>query len=469
MAPPPRIPDAAECAAALSALPTVQTSYLSNGVRVASEYTPNREFCNIGVWIDAGSRFETLENNGVAHFLEHMNFKGSPKYTKKDIDTLFEHNGSHFNAYTARDRTAYYVKAFNKHVMPCMQLVSDILINSKLDPRYVEAERPTILAEMREVESLVDEVIMDNLHLSAFDPRVSGLPLTILGPVRNVAKSIDRTMLRKYVDDHYTGPRMNLVCSGGMRHEEVEKVAEACLGWLPSTNNRPEVTSAYTGGDYAMWNGSMMTANLAWAIQLPGSKHPDCLTMCVAQGLIGGYRREFGQVFTHMGRIVANARNAQRFAAELEVIQPFFTPYEETSLLGFYYVTVPSESNPHVLTQMAEDNMHQLQRLASELVDRDVLERVKAHHKATVLLAADGTTNRGEEIGRQLIQTGRVLSYPDFFAQLDAITPEVLRDTVAKYITDARPTVSLVGSPSALKGYDAHERLRATLTAGFSS
>src|SRR3989338_5087262 len=84
-------------------------SQLKNGVRVAVDHRPGCEFATSGVWIDAGSRFESRENNGTAHFLEHMTFKGSRKYTKKDIDTLFEHSGSHFNAYTARDRTSYYL------------------------------------------------------------------------------------------------------------------------------------------------------------------------------------------------------------------------------------------------------------------------------------------------------------------------------------------------------------------------
>src|SRR3989338_5759529 len=102
-----------------------------------------------------------------------MTFKGSKKFTKSQIDTLFEHSGSHFNAYTARDRTAYYVKAFNKNMPEVMKVLSDVLLCSHHHPPAVEAERHTIMAEMQEVESHVDEVIMDNLHMCAFDAATS--------------------------------------------------------------------------------------------------------------------------------------------------------------------------------------------------------------------------------------------------------------------------------------------------------
>jgi processing peptidase subunit beta len=452
-----------EIAAKLANLPQVNVSTLANGVRVVSEHLPHVTFSNIGVWIDAGSRFETRENNGTAHFLEHMNFKGSPKYTKRDIDTLFEHNGSHFNAYTARDRTAYYVKAFNHHVDPSMQLVSDILYNSNLEPRLVEAERGTILAEMRDVESLVDEVIMDNLHLCAFDSATSGLPLTILGPIRNVNKHIDRTMLRNFVETHYTGPRMNLVCSGGLKHEEVERIAQQHYGWLSAENNRPTIESSYVGGDHALWSLNTMTANMAWAIPICGMTNPDCLVMQVVHQIIGGYRREFYSLFKNMQGTTFNSRYADELVDELELINPFFTPYEETGLFGFYYVTVPSEKNADALERMLMSNLLQLQHLASHELDADRLQRVKTNFKAAHLLIMDGTTNRAEEMGRQFIQTGGFEPSVKLFERLDAITPQIIMETVAKYFVNARPTVSLVGNPKNLWGLDSTKFLAAKI------
>ena len=453
----------AEVKAHLSKMPPVTITTLPNGVKVMSEQLPGVSFSNIGVWIDAGSRFETRENNGVAHFLEHMNFKGSPKYTKADIDTLFEHNGSHFNAYTARDRTAYYVKAFNHHADASVRLVSDVLCNSNIEPRLVEAERGTILAEMRDVESLVDEVIMDNLHLCAFDADVSGLPLTILGPVRNVNGTIDRAMLRNYVDTHYTGPRMNLVCSGGMSHDEVEQIAQQNLGWLPKDNHRPVIKSEYVGGEHALWSLNTMTANCAWAIPMCGMSNPECLVMQLVHQILGSYRRDFNSLFRNLKGTVLNSSFATELEAELELVNPFFTPYEEVSLFGFYYVTVPSDANRDALERMVNRNLLQLQYLATHEIDVDHLERIKTAFKAAHLLIMDGTTNRCEEMGRQLIQTRTFENSAALFERLDQVTPTTVCDVLSRYFTNARPTISLVGNPSYLWGYDSTQFLRAKI------
>jgi len=92
----------ARCSATIRHCTPVTYASLPNGFRVATEYVKDCPFSTVGVWIDAGSRFENLRNSGVAHFLEHMNFKGTDRYSKQDVENLFEHRGAHFNAYTSR-------------------------------------------------------------------------------------------------------------------------------------------------------------------------------------------------------------------------------------------------------------------------------------------------------------------------------------------------------------------------------
>ena len=431
----------------------LSVSHLPNGFTVVTEHTPRVNFCTIGVWIDAGSRFETRENNGVAHFLEHVNFKGSDKFSKDEIDTTFEYLGSHFNAYTSRDRTAYYIKTFNDHAEQCMELLADILRNSKHTPRSVELERPTILAEMREVEELVDEVIMDNLHLCAFDSSVSGLPLTILGPTDNISKHIDRKMIRDFVDTHYTGPRMTLVCSGGLTHRSVERLASTFYGDLPNANNRPDLVSRYVGGDFVMWNQTMMTANCAWAVPICGAASPDNIPLQLVHCMLGGYRREQQDLFAN----ITHTHN-HKFSARpnLEAIQPFYTPYEETGLFGMYMVAVPGNdpTDKKLLSEVMHSNFDFLHSLASKPVAADTLETVKAHYKAAQLMQMDSTTNRAEEIGRQMIHLKRRVPVMDMLQAVDAVTPADIQRVVKTYFVGARPTVSMIGHPDAIAGLD---------------
>ncbi|RNF02355.1 putative mitochondrial processing peptide beta subunit [Trypanosoma conorhini] len=447
------------CASAIDHCTPVVYSALPNGCRVATEYFPSCQFATVGVWIDAGSRFEGPENNGVAHFLEHMNFKGTQKYSKRAVEDLFEQSGAHFNAYTSRDRTAYYVKSFNEDVERMIDVVSDLLKNGRYDPRDLELERPTILAEMREVEELVDEVLMDNLHQAAYDPQSSGLPLTILGPVDNIAKNINREMIMDFVRVHYTGPRMSFVSSGGIHPDEAHRLAEKFFGDLPTTNNRPPLQALYRGGSTVMWNEQMATANTAVAYPICGASHPDSYALQLVHNVIGQFREGQHDQFAYQH---LNPKLPWEKLPNIVQMRPFYTPYEETSLLGYQLITTPvppagPRASPRDESQdvLLDYLMRTINELATTAVDANILEGAKSEFKASVMMMRDSTTNSAEDLGRQMIHFGHRVPMREVFERVDAVTPAVFRDTLAKYTCATVPTVSYIGCAAAAPRFDA--------------
>lgn len=131
--------------------PETKVTTLANGLRVATETTPHAESATVGVWIDAGSRFETAANNGTAHFLEHMAFKGTKKRSTRALEEEVENMGGHLNAYTSREQTTYYAKVVKNDVPKAMNILGDILQNSSIKQEDIDRERSVILQEMREV------------------------------------------------------------------------------------------------------------------------------------------------------------------------------------------------------------------------------------------------------------------------------------------------------------------------------
>merc|ERR1719424_2811709 len=190
----PRVAAARAFSSVPAQSPTL-VSTLPNQLRVASESTGG-ETATLGMWIDTGSRYESDANNGVAHFLEHMAFKGTTKRTQLQLETEVENMGAHLNAYTSREQTVYYAKVLKKDVPKAVEMLSDILLNSTFSQAAVERERDVILREMEEVESQVEEVVFDRLHEVAY----VGTPLarTILGPTENI-NSIMADDIVKYV------------------------------------------------------------------------------------------------------------------------------------------------------------------------------------------------------------------------------------------------------------------------------
>merc|ERR1719210_3270284 len=168
---------------------------LPNGMRVASENS-GIPTATVGVWIDAGSRYETAKNNGVAHFLEHMAFKGTAKRSQMDIELEVENMGAHLNAYTSREQTVYYAKCFSKDLNRAVEILSDIIQNSTLGEDEINRERGVILREMQEVETNLQEVVFDYLHATAFQG--TSLSQTILGPTENI-NSLQRQDLVNYI------------------------------------------------------------------------------------------------------------------------------------------------------------------------------------------------------------------------------------------------------------------------------
>ena len=146
---------------------------MSNGLTVATEAQPHSQTATVGVWIDAGSRAESDKTNGTAHFLEHMAFKGTGRRSQHALELEVENLGAHLNAYTSREQTVYYAKSFRKDVPVAVDIISDILQNSKLESAAVERERDVILREQQEVDKQLEEVVFDHLHAVAFQGSLS--------------------------------------------------------------------------------------------------------------------------------------------------------------------------------------------------------------------------------------------------------------------------------------------------------
>lgn len=289
-------------------VPPTELSALKNGLQIATENS-GAPTATVGLWIDAGSRFESPRNNGVAHFLEHMIFKGTQKRSQTDLELEIENLGAHLNAYTSREQTVYYAKCLSKDIPKLVEILSDIIQNSKLKEADIERERGVILREMQEVESNLQEVVFDHLHATAFQ----GTPLgqTILGPTQNI-NSIGRNDLKTYVKTHYKSSRIVLAAAGGVDHQTLVSLAEQNLGNLDNTTD-PNVFTLqpchFTGSEVRARDESIPLAHIALAIEGCGWTNQDNVPLMVANTLIGAWDRSQGGGLNNSSKL-ANASAA---------------------------------------------------------------------------------------------------------------------------------------------------------------
>lgn len=424
-------------------VPETRVSTLSNGFRIATEDS-GLPTCTVGLWIDAGSRYENDRNNGVAHFLEHMIFKGTENRTQEQLELEVENMGGHLNAYTSREQTVYYAKCFSKDLEQSVDILADIIQNSNFGEEEIERERGVILREMQEVETNLQEVVFDHLHATAYQ----GTPLgrTILGPTENI-KSISRKDIVNYIEGHYKAPRIVLAASGGVNHDQLCKIAEKYFGKLGITypGEVPVVLPCrYTGSEIRVRDDDMPLAHVAIAVESVGWAHPDNIPLMIANTIIGSWDRSHGagvNVASKLGQNVAKLSLCNNF-------QSFNTCYTDTGLWGVYFVC-----DRMVVDDFIFNLQHEWMRLCSSVTEFEV-ERAKNLLKANMLLQLDGTTPICEDIGRQMLCYGRRIPFPELEARIDSVNSEIVRAACTRYVYDRCPAVAGVGPIEALTDYN---------------
>jgi processing peptidase subunit beta len=422
--------------------PATEVTTLPNGLRVASE-GGHGNTATIGVWIGAGSRYETAKNNGAAHFLEHMAFKGTSKRTQQQLEMEIENMGGHLNAYTSREQTVYYAKVFKKDVPRAMDILSDILQKSKLDEAAIERERDVILREMEEVNKQHEEVIFDRLHETAF--MGNGLGRTILGPEENVRK-LTKQDLQDYIQTHYTAPRMVVAGAGAIEHSQLVELAQNTFGELPT---KPKVSPTlepvnFLGSDIRIKDDSLPLAHVAIAFEGFSWTSEHSFPLLIMQTLLGSWDRTSGagmNMSSKLGQVVAEKELAHSFMA-------FNTCYQDTGLFGVYAV-----ADKYNLNDLTWYTMEALVRLVHKTSDEEV-ELAKNQLKASMLMQLDGSSAICEDIGRQLLTYGRRLTPAEIFARIDAVDAAAIRKTADEVINDKEHALAALGPIHELPDYN---------------
>ncbi|KFD72731.1 hypothetical protein M514_01857 [Trichuris suis] len=423
-------------------MPETQVTTMRNGLRVASEDSGSLT-STIGVWIDAGSRYETEKTNGVAHFLEHMAFKGTGRRSQLDLELEVENMGAHLNAYTSREQTVYYAKCFTKDAERAVDILSDILLNSTYGPQEIERERGVILREMQEVEQNMQEVVFDYLHSTAFQG--TSLARTILGPTENI-KSIKRDDLISYVREHYLAPRMVLASAGGVSHEQLCSLAEKYMSKLPTTvpGQFPSLGGCrFTGSEMIYREDSMPFCYAALAVEAVGWDNPDNIPLMIANTLIGQWDRTFGAGVNAPSRLA----NVVGWGDGCQSFQAFNTCYKDTGLWGVYIV-----ADDVAISEVISHVQSEWKYICREITDEEV-ERGKNLLRTNMLLLLDGSTPVCEDIGRQILCYGRRMPIHELDARIDAVNADVLRKVCMHYIYDRDIAVVGVGRTEAMDPY----------------
>ena len=417
---------------------TVRLTTLDNGLRIVTEHMPGLKSASAGVWVMAGGRHERPEQNGIAHFLEHMAFKGTGRRTALQIAEEVEDVGGYINAYTSREMTAYYARVLENDVGLALDVIGDIVLNPAFHEADIETERHVILQEIGQALDTPDDIVFDWLQEVSYPDQPFGR--TILGPEERVS-AFSATDLRGFVGERYAPGEMILSAAGAVDHDAIVSQAQAMFGKVKA---RPAL-----GFDLARFAGTerrevkdLEQVHFAMAFDAPGYRHADVHAAQVYATAMGGGM---------------SSRLFQKIREERGLCYSIFAQagaYEDAGQITLYAGT--SEDEIEDLMYLTMDEM---KRAADDMTDAEVA-RARAQIKAGMLMGLESASSRAERIARLMAIYGRVPDVDEVVAKIDAVTTADVR-RFAEGLTMAGSALALYGPVEAAPGLEAiRDRLR---------
>ena len=379
---------------------TLRITTLPNGFRIVTEDMPRLKSASVGIWVTAGGRHERPEQNGIAHFLEHMAFKGTARRSALRIAEEIEDVGGYINAYTSKEMTAYYARVLSADVGLVLDVISDIVLNPVFDPKEIEIERHVILQEIGQALDTPDDIIFDWLQEVSYPDQPFGR--TILGPSERVS-AFTRSDLTGFVAEHYGPDQMILAAAGGVDHDAIVAQATAIFGALAPVGNRAMEPARFLGGERREVK-DLEQVHFALSFEAPGYRHADVYAAQVYSTALGGGM---------------SSRLFQKIREERGLCYSIFAQsaaYEDTGSLTIYAGTSDAEIGDLTLLTLDE-----LKRAAEDMSEAEVA-RARAQLKAGLLMGLESPSSRAERNARLLAIWGRVPDVDEAVARIDAVS-----------------------------------------------
>ncbi|MES2845100.1 MAG: pitrilysin family protein [Pseudomonadota bacterium] len=384
---------------------TLRITTLSNGFRIVTESMPGLLSASAGVWVTAGGRHERAEQNGIAHFLEHMAFKGTKRRSALRIAEEIEDVGGYINAYTSREMTAYYARVLSPDVGMALDVIADIVLNPVFNTADIETERHVILQEIGQALDTPDDIIFDWLQEVSYPDQPFGR--TILGPAERVS-SFSKADLKGFVKEHYGPDQMILAAAGGVDHDSIVEQATALFGHLKRVGDWTIQPARFSGGERREVK-DLEQVHFALAFEGPGYRSEDVYAAQVYATAMGGGM---------------SSRLFQKIREERGLCYSIFAQsgaYEDTGQITVYAGTSQAE-----IGDLVSLTVDELKRAADDMSMAEV-NRARAQLKAGMLMGLESPSSRAERNARLLAIWGRVPTVAETVARIDAVSVEDVR------------------------------------------
>jgi predicted Zn-dependent peptidase len=398
---------------------------LDNGLRLLTEQIPHVRSVSIGVWLTRGSRHEPAAQGGIAHFVEHMLFKGTTSRSAESIAQDIDSIGGQLDAFTAKEYASYYIKVLDENLPLAVDILSDIVLNPAFAEGDIEREKKVVLEEIKMVEDTPDDLVHEIFTQTFWEDHPLGRP--ILGMPETV-EALRRDSLCEYFDQAYAANNMIIAAAGNMEHGRVRELIEKAFAGVRRVGPVVVDVPPTVVPKVTIRSKDLEQSHLCLGTSSFPQNHADRYTSYVMNTLVGG---------SMSSRLFQNVREKRGLAY---AVFSGLSAYRDAGTFTVY-AGCAKEAVGEVIDLVVEEL-----RMVKQLPAPDTeLRRAKDHLKGSLMLGLENTASRMSHLARQEIYFDRQFSLDETLEGIEQVTPEAVQQVARQMFSDGALAVTVLG------------------------
>ncbi|MDF2541623.1 MAG: ymxG [Herbinix sp.] len=411
----------------------VTIKYLSNGITVVLEAMPYLRSAAFGVWVRVGSANENNSNNGIAHMIEHMLFKGTERRSAKQIADEMARIGGNINAFTSKECTSYYSSTLSEHLPIAIDIIGDMLNNSVIDEKALKKEKGVIIEEIDMYDDSPEDLVHEMLQQRVWKDHPLGY---LISGTKKIVRKVSRDQILEFIDTYYVAENMVISVAGNFEEEEVLSLLEAQFGQMKRKGDTNIVDSIKPDYHKVLCTRDKDIEQL----------HCNIAFNCIS------YLSEERYVLSVFNSIFGGSINSRLFQKIREnsgltySIYSYGSSYRETGLFHIYAAMNPSQG-----AQVVKKIYQIMEEIKKKGVTKEELDMTKEQIKTELILGSESAKSRMNSNGKSMLNRGTILPLENVIEGVNNVSLEHIKDFSNRYLNLKDGSVSLVGN---LKDFD---------------
>ncbi|HXD21240.1 MAG TPA: pitrilysin family protein [Vicinamibacterales bacterium] len=404
---------------------------LPNGLRFLTERMPHVRSVSIGVWLARGSRHEPQEQSGIAHFVEHMLFKGTANRSAEDIAQAIDSIGGQMDAFTAKEYASYYIKVLDEHLPLAVDVLADIVRRPAFSQDDIQREKKVVLEEIKMVEDTPDDLVHELFTENFWVDHPLGRP--ILG-IPETVEALTEEGLRRYFTGVYSAPNMIIAAVGNIEHQQVRDIVERAFGTVSSESVGLTTAPPRVEPRIIIRNKELEQSHVCLGTSSYQQDHEDRYSSYVLNTVLGG---------SMSSRLFQNVREKRGLAY---AVFSGLSAYRDAGSMTIY-----AGCANHAIGELIDVVVVELKRLKDEPMLESELRRAKDHLKGSLMLNLESTSSRMSHLARQEIYFDRQFGLDETLEGVERVTQDDVQRVARDLLRDGALAATVLGAVNGLK------------------